>query len=108
MEFNRFGALCVITFVLTLHAYVTNARVKLLEAHHSEVVIENVFLGRKLGESHQTCREEHRKRDLSLQMAVAGFRTGHWWAYDQFVQEARRNRVAEEGGFYVLLSTDLD
>ena len=104
MTFDRtlLYALTIIVFVLVLWAGVTNARLNLLESQNQLVTVENVFLGRKIGEAYATCREEDRRRDLSLQLAVSGFRSGHWWAYDSFVTEARRNRVAEAGGFYAL------
>ncbi len=90
-----------VTIMMFAWCWRMDARIELLEAQNQLVVIENKFLGRKVGEAYWTCIEEDRKRDLSLQLAVSGFRTGHWWAYDSFVREARHNRVAEAGGFYV-------
>lgn len=103
MVFRDFllGACLGFIFLGIMHAYITNARLRLLEAQHREVVIENAFLARKLGESHFACMDGLSQRDLSLQLAVSGFRSGSWFAYDSIVREARRNLAGQAGVAYV-------
>ena len=94
------AALTIIMLTMTTWAMLTNARLNLLEAKHKEVVLENQFLSRKVQESHEGWIYSDMRRDLSLQLAVAGFRSGHYRAYAMMVTEARRNgfEYASPGG----------
>lgn len=83
------GALTAIVLVQTCWMHVMNSRVALLEAKHFELTVEAQFLARKVQESHEGWISAHQRRKLQLDLAVAGFRTGHYQAYDRIVRQAR-------------------
>jgi hypothetical protein len=96
------AGMAVIMLLMLSWMYVTNSRLRLLEAQHSEVVVENLFLARKLGETHAGWQAANNRRDIQLRFAVAGFRTGSWRAYQSVVMEARRTGQLPQAGAYAL------
>jgi len=57
------------------------ARIELLETQKEEVVIENIFLARKLGEAVHETRGRFAKMECQTDLNAAGFRMGHNSAY---------------------------
>ncbi len=70
-----------LSIMLGVQTWVVNKRVQALELLHKEVVLENIFLAHKLGESVHEYRNRFAKVECQTDLAVSGFRTGHYRAY---------------------------
>lgn len=68
------------TIISTIRINRLEVRVKLLEAQLEESHVEDIFLARKLEESRVSTDSRLTMQECQTDLAVAGFRMGHWQA----------------------------
>ncbi len=87
------GLALVLAFMANARVDISRARIELLEAKHKEVIIENIFLARKLGESVHENKGRFVKIECQTDLASAGFRSGHWRARRMMIKPDIINRT---------------
>jgi hypothetical protein len=90
-------ALTLIVGILTAFVYVNAKEIRLLRLKNDVSQLEARFLTRKIGELRLATREETALANLRVDLAVAGFRSGHYRAYVEMVAEARHSGLLQEG-----------